>query len=88
MAIIAIPTRLSTDWRDYHDHAVILASGDGYDSARPPGWPFVLSLVYRAAGPHPVAGELFGLGCALVVGIPHLPDRQAPVRRNSRPQPG
>ena len=69
VAIAAIPTPLTTDWGDYHNTAVILASGGGFDSARPPGWPLVLSLLYRVAGPDPLAGEIFALLCAVGVGI-------------------
>jgi hypothetical protein len=69
LAIATIPTPLTTDWVDYHNHAVILASGGGFASARPPGWPFVLSLLYRVAGPNPLAGEISALVCAVGVGI-------------------
>ncbi len=69
VAIATIPTPLRTDWADYHNRAVTLAQGGGFDSARPPGWPYVLSLLYRVAGPNPLAGELFALACAVGIGI-------------------
>lgn len=69
IAIAAIPTPLRTDWLDYHRQALILASGGIYDSPRPPGWPAVLSLLYRLGGPNPVLGEWFNLACAVVVGV-------------------
>ena len=69
VAIATIPTPLKTDWADYHNTAVILASGGGFGSARPPGWPIVLSLLYRVAGPNPLAGEIFALVCAVGVGV-------------------
>lgn len=43
----------------YVDAAHSLLRGDGYPgSARPPGWPFLLSLVWRACGPGLPAGRL------------------------------
>lgn len=48
----------------YESLARSLAAGHGYlhqgrtDNVRPPLYPFVLSLVYRATGPSPVAGTL------------------------------
>jgi hypothetical protein len=69
VAIATIPTPLKTDWADYHNTAVILASDGGFGSARPPGWPIVLSLLYRVAGPNPLAGEIFALVCAVAVGV-------------------
>ena len=38
-------------------------------SARSPGWPYVLSVLYRIGGPDPVFGELANLGFALATGI-------------------
>ncbi|MFL5866232.1 MAG: glycosyltransferase family 39 protein [Thermoleophilaceae bacterium] len=49
----------------YHHTATLLARGYGFASNPgvptaqwPPLFPFLLSLVYRVTGPHPVAGEL------------------------------
>lgn len=69
IAIVTIPTPLQTDWAEYHHDAIILATGGAFESARPPGWPFVLSLLYRAGGPDPLLGELANLACALAVGL-------------------
>ena len=69
IAIAATPTPLQTDWLDYHTVATELAGGGAYVSARSPGWPYVLSILYRIGGPDPVLGELANLAFALATGI-------------------
>ena len=69
IAVITIPTPLQTDWLDYHTVATKLAGGGAYMSARSPGWPFVLSLLYRIGGPDPLYGELANIVFALGTGI-------------------
>ena len=80
VAIAAIPTPLTTDWGDYHNTAVILASGGGFDSARPPGWPLVLSLLYRVAGPESARGRDLRAPLCGRCRRPHLPHRPAMAR--------
>lgn len=69
VAIVTIPTPLNTDWAAYDSLARILATGGGFDSGRPPGWPVVLGLLYRVGGPNPLLGELANLACAVLVGV-------------------
>jgi 4-amino-4-deoxy-L-arabinose transferase-like glycosyltransferase len=69
IAVAALPTPLVTDWADYNHQAILLANGGVFDSARAPGWPLALSLLYRVGGPNPLLGELLNLVCAVVVGL-------------------
>jgi hypothetical protein len=69
IAVATIPTPLQTDWNDYHLVATDLAGGGDYTSARSPGWPFALSLLYRLGGAEPLYGELANIAFALVTGI-------------------
>ncbi len=66
------------DEYDYHQLALSILEGDGYSNEygeptayRPPGWPFLLSLVYRIL-PQPVMGKLlnalFFVGSVWLVG--------------------
>lgn len=55
------------DEHDYHQLALSVLRGDGYSNEygeatayRPPGWPFMLSLVYRFS-PHPVMGKVLNV---------------------------
>jgi len=65
-------------WSDaewYVSRAALLADGYGYLDAAgrptafwPPGWPWVLSLLFRVTGPSLPAMALFNLVCALITG--------------------
>ena len=62
----------------YHRAAELLASGHGFSAAIgvptaqwPPAFPTLLSLVYRVAGPHPVAGQVFN-ACLGALTVPLL----------------
>jgi 4-amino-4-deoxy-L-arabinose transferase-like glycosyltransferase len=68
LAFVLIVDRTSMGFNDarfYHGFADSLVDGDGYARADgtptaqwPPGFSFVLSLVYRFTGPDPLAGEV------------------------------
>lgn len=72
--LLLIPAPWSdAEW--YVSRAVLLAEGHGYiDHAGlptafwPPGWSWVLSLVFRVAGPSLPAMALFNLACAAATG--------------------
>lgn len=55
------------DELDYHEIAVNLADGKGFEvggyatARRPPLYPFVLAVLYRVVGPHAVAGRVVQL---------------------------
>ncbi len=64
------PLALQGDEVYYVDAAQSLLRGDGYPgSARPPGWPFLLSLVWRALGPSLGAGRLAQSALSLLVAL-------------------
>jgi hypothetical protein len=71
------------DEGDYDHLARALAAGGDYalrggpSAFRPPGWPLVLSAIYRCFGAHPIAGEivqslLFGLAIVAVARLARL----------------
>ena len=92
LAFVLIVERASLGFNDarfYHGFAESLADGEGYvrpdgtpTAQWPPGFSFVLSLVYRFTGPDPLAGEIMNavLG-ALTVPLLYVATRRAFGRR-------
>jgi 4-amino-4-deoxy-L-arabinose transferase-like glycosyltransferase len=70
IVVILMPLRLISDFATYDELAMLLVThGEYTDGAHatayyPPGWPYVLSLIYRSFGHHPqlgiVANIVFG----------------------------
>lgn len=64
------------DEREYNQLAQSILSGNGYRNSegeptayRPPGWPFLLSVIYRLS-PYPLAAKLFNaFACACTAGL-------------------
>jgi 4-amino-4-deoxy-L-arabinose transferase-like glycosyltransferase len=58
---------------DYHGIAASLAAGDGFEidgrptCRRPPGFPFLLGMVYKTTGPHPNAGRVLNILLGVLV---------------------
>lgn len=70
LAGVGEPPDLHGDEVDYVHAARSLLGGEGYPgSARPPGWPFLLSLVWRVFGPTLTAGRITQLLLSLLVAL-------------------
>lgn len=71
LAVCAIDVVPTSDAEWYFQRAVDLAAGLGYAEAGkptaywPPGWPLVLSLVFRLTFPSVMAAQAFNLICAM-----------------------
>jgi 4-amino-4-deoxy-L-arabinose transferase-like glycosyltransferase len=81
----------TSDARWYHEAAASLASGQGFavegvpTAYRPPGYPFLLSLLYRAFGRQPVLAWIPGLlATALLLAAVHRLGRTAADERTAR----
>ncbi len=70
LSAVGEPPDLHGDEVDYVHAARSLLGGDGYPgSARPPGWPFLLSLVWRVFGPTLTAGRIAQFLLSLLVAL-------------------
>jgi 4-amino-4-deoxy-L-arabinose transferase-like glycosyltransferase len=64
LAVIIIVAGLRGDEVDYHEIAVSLSAGEGFEvsghptARRPPLYPVVLTVLYKTIGPYPAAGRV------------------------------
>lgn len=74
IAILFLPIEPVSDAAWYFARASELANGLGYSEAGtptafwPPGWPIMLSIVFKAFGASVLAAQIFNLGCAILIG--------------------
>lgn len=73
-AILLVPVTPSSDALWYVGTATRLLQGEGYSEGGvptaywPPGWPMMLSIVFKIFGVSVLAAQLFNLGCSLLAG--------------------
>lgn len=74
IAVIFLDPQPFSDAAWYFNRGIALASGHGYSEGGvltaywPPGWPWVMSLLFRFFGPSLLAVQIFNLLCSLASG--------------------
>ena len=69
LAIAVLPSPITSDWAGYLDLANRMLDGQGFWSARPPGFPLALAAALALGGPAPISGELLNLGVSVAGGL-------------------